>query len=144
MSVVSFAYERVGMKMYIPDHGYENFVGKLQKTKTRKGKDYFISRITVPKEIVNEIDVGPDDYVFFKVKKAEWFHMLEWDKIASTWEMLPNDIKGKIIMDGLLPPMSELMIPDMLKDALGFSGATNPSGGFPVLEHNVTDASRVV
>ena len=145
MAVASLEVERqrVGMKVYIPDLGYEHFVAKIQKVKTRKGKDYFISRITIPKEIINNIDVKQGDFVFFKAKKAEWFHMLEWDNMESTWNMLPLEIKKQVIMDGLLQPGKELHFDEMVEGVLGGAGATNPSGGYPLLLNTLTDASGV-
>jgi NAD(P)H-hydrate repair Nnr-like enzyme with NAD(P)H-hydrate epimerase domain len=43
----------------------------------------------------------PGDFLFFKAKKAQWYHMLDWEMMENTWRMLPAEIKQKVIMDGL-------------------------------------------
>ena len=77
------------------------FVAKVQRAKTRKGKDYFVFRITMPKEIAEKIDVNVGDYIFFRAKKAQWYHMLDWKTMENTWKMLPNEIRERIIADGV-------------------------------------------
>lgn len=143
MAVASFDYERFGMNVYIPDLGYETFVAKIQKAKTRKGKDYFVSRITIPKEVINQIDAKPGDYLFFQAKRAEWFHMLDWKKMETTWSMLPNETKMQVIMDRLVKYGQYSLVDEMFKESLVGPGATNPGGGFPLLENTVTNASNV-
>ena len=59
-----------------PDPSYTSFVAKAQKAKTRKGKNYFVLRVTIPKEIAEKIEVGPEDYLLLKAKKAQWYHMI--------------------------------------------------------------------
>lgn len=85
----------------VPDPSYATFVSKIQKVKTRKGKEYFIMRTTIPKEITGKIKAEAGDYLFFKTKKAEWFHMMDWDAMKNTWNMLPADIRKTIMTDGL-------------------------------------------
>lgn len=77
-----------------------SFVAKVQKAKTRKGKNYFIFRTTIPKTIAAKIDVKGGDYICFKAKKAQWYHMLDWKTMGTTWGMLPNEIRDRIIVDG--------------------------------------------
>lgn len=77
------------------------FVAKVQKAKTRKNKNYFVFRATVPKEVAEKIGVEAGDYVFFRAKKAQWYHMLDWGKMDNTWKMLPDEIRNRISMDGL-------------------------------------------
>lgn len=90
------------VKKILPDPESIPFVAKMQKAKTRKGKDYFILRATIPKEVVEKIHAEPGDYLFFKAKKAKWFHMLNWQEMKNTWKMLPNNVKEQVIMDGLI------------------------------------------
>jgi hypothetical protein len=77
------------------------FVAKLQKAKTRKNKNYYVLRATIPKEVSEKIGANAGDYLFFKAKKAEWYHMLDWNEKSRTWQMLPDDIRNKLILDGL-------------------------------------------
>ena len=77
------------------------FVAKLQKAKTRKNKNYYVLRATIPKEVSEKIGANAGDYLFFKAKKAEWYHMLDWNEMSRTWQMLPDDIRNKLILDGL-------------------------------------------
>jgi hypothetical protein len=77
------------------------FVAKVQKAKTRKNKDYFVLRTTIPKEVSVKIGVEAGDYLFFRAKKAQWYHMLDWKKMSNTWKMLPDEIRNRITMDGI-------------------------------------------
>lgn len=100
---MALVYERcVGERItIIPDPDAVPFVAKLQKAKTRKDKEYFIFRTTIPKTIAEKIGVKAGGFVFFKAKKAQWYHMLDWEKMENTWAMLPQDVRNKVIIDGL-------------------------------------------
>lgn len=87
-------------KTIAPDSEAVSFVAKVQKTKTRKGKDYFIYRMTIPKEMAKEIGLEGGDYLFLRAKKAQWYHMLDWKTMGDTWRMLPQEIRDRIIIDG--------------------------------------------
>jgi hypothetical protein len=87
-----------------PDPSYASFVAKAQKAKTRKGKDYFVLRVTIPKEIADEIEAGPEDYLVLRAKKAEWYHMVDWTEMENTWNMLPPEIKRGVTLSGLPTP----------------------------------------
>jgi len=94
-------YEALYVKKTLaPDPEAVSFVAKVQKTKTRKGKNYFIFRTTIPKEMAKKIDIEGGDYILFKAKKAQWYHMLDWKTMGNTWRMLPNGIRDRIIIDG--------------------------------------------
>lgn len=93
--------ERYKVVVYVPDPDSVTFVAKIQKAKTRKHKDYFVLRTTVPKDIAEKIDAKAGDYLFFRAKKAQWYHMLDWEAMESTWKMLPNEIRNRVIIDGL-------------------------------------------
>ncbi len=77
------------------------FVAKLQKARTRKNKNYFILRTTIPKNVTERIGAKAGDYLFFKAKKAEWYHMLDWNEMSRTWQMLPDEIRNRLMFDGL-------------------------------------------
>jgi hypothetical protein len=89
-----------------PDPSYVTFVAKTQKAKTRKGLHYFILRITIPKEVAQKADVKPDDYLLLKAKKAQWYHMMDWNEMESAWKILPQEIKTKVVMADLPNPDS--------------------------------------
>jgi len=138
MAVAYYTRERVDMKVIIPDQGFETFVAKVQKVKTRKGKDYFISRITIPKEAINNIELDSGDYLFFKAKKAEWFHMLEWDNMESTWNMLPIETKMEVIRDGIVKNCHYIQT-NNLYNPPELPGATNPSMGSQLLGYAIEE-----
>jgi hypothetical protein len=128
MALVSYEYER--SVRLLPDLGYVTFVVKIQKAKTRKDKDYFVLRATVPKEVAEKIDAKPGDYLFFKAKKAQWYHMLDWTKMETTWEMLPSEIKVRAILEGLpYPGLSAQMTITNTLEALSRArlGSTSPT-----------------
>jgi hypothetical protein len=98
---MSFYLRMAEAEVYISDTECVPFVAKMQKAKTRKDKDYFVLRATVPKDVVKKINAKPGDYLFFRAKKAQWYHMLDWTKMESTWRMLPIDVKRRVVLDGL-------------------------------------------
>jgi len=99
MAIASLEYCKT--TVYIPNLDFVTFVAKVQKAKTRKDKNYFILRTTIPKDVAKKIDVEPGDYLLFKAKKAQWYHMLDWEKMENTRRMLPVEIRERIIMDGV-------------------------------------------
>jgi len=117
--------EQRSVLVYCPDLGFVPFVAKVQKAKTRKNKDYFILRVSVPKDVAKKIDAQAGEYLFFKAKKAEWYHMLDWSKMETTWQMLPNGIKNQTILEGLSYPGAEDQISTVPRQAFG---TTSPSG----------------
>ena len=52
----------------VPDPESVPFVAKMQKAKTRKNKNYFVLRATIPKEIVQKIGVKAGEFLFFRAK----------------------------------------------------------------------------
>jgi hypothetical protein len=101
MSVMTLEREVCKVTFYGPDPSFTSFVAKLQKAKTRKDKDYFVLRATIPKEVAEEVDAEPGDYLLFRAKKAQWYHLLDWKAMDDSWKMLPDDIKNRVFMDGL-------------------------------------------
>ena len=89
---------------YQPDPGYVGFTAKAQKSKTRKGKDYFVIRVTIPKYAADQIKIDPEDYLVLKAKKALWYHMMDWTEMKPAWQMLPPEIKTDVILAGLPNP----------------------------------------
>ena len=87
-----------------PDPGYVTFVAKAQKVKTRSGKDYFVYRVTIPKEIAKEAEIEGNDYLVLKTKKAKWYHMIDWDVMDQAWRILPQEIKNDVFLTGLSNP----------------------------------------
>ena len=131
MELLSCEYEREYMRAHVIvlDPSFVAFVAKIQKAKTRKDKDYFVLRATVPKDVAKKIDVKPGDYLFFKVKKAEWYHMLNWEKMETTWQMLPDQIKYQAIREGVPYPEAtgQTIIPREDLSILRTLGATSPT-----------------
>jgi hypothetical protein len=89
------------------DQNYVSFVAKVQRAKTRRDKEYFILRVTIPKQVAKQMGVQPGDYLLLRVKKAMWYHMLDWKEMEATWRMLPEEIKREIILAGLPNPSIE-------------------------------------
>lgn len=113
--------------MVWPDPSYVSFVAKIQKAKTRKGKDYYVSRITVPKDLIKKTDAEPGDYLFFKAKKAQWYHMLDWKTMENTWKMLPHEIRQRVILDGLYLQGAPDQMMDLGKnETLGATNLSSP------------------
>lgn len=115
-------YAHVRRVTVVPDPESVPFVAKMQKAKTRKNKDYFILRATIPKEIVQKTGVKAGEFMFFRAKKAKWYHMMDWKAMTNTWDMLPDDVRRRVALDGLYGQA-------MLREAL--TGATNASASLP-------------
>jgi len=116
-----------------PDPSFVGFVAKIQKAKTRKNKDYYILRTTVPKEIAEKLNVEPGDFLFFKAKKALWYHMLDWEAMENTWKILPPEIQSKVVMDGFYSH-------GISSQQMQFIGATNLSSPPPMIETQINQA----
>jgi hypothetical protein len=99
LAIESLTYTR--MVVMPSDPNSVPFVAKVQKAKTRKNKNYFVLRATIPKEASEKIGAKAGDYLFFKAKKAEWYHMLDWSQMGTTFQMLPNEVRNRLIVDGL-------------------------------------------
>ena len=82
----------------------KSFVAKVSRIKNNKNKNYFVHRINIPSEVVEglELNLDKNEYLFFKAKKAAWYHMLDWSKMNQTWDKLPLDVKQQIQEEGLL------------------------------------------
>ena len=131
MSLVSYECERESVRAHFifPDPSFATFVAKIQKAKTRKDKDYFVLRATVPKDVAKKIDIKPGDYLFFRVKKAEWYHMLDWEKMETTWRMLPPEIRNQAILEGIPYPEATDQTATLRAqegETLGATSPTNP------------------
>jgi hypothetical protein len=102
------------------------FVAKPIRVRTRKGKDYSVLRVTIPKEIASKLPMGPEDYLFLRATVAEWFHMLDWATMPEVWARLPAEVRAKVIGSGLPRPRETLEIeagsPSGLALAAGSSG----------------------
>lgn len=130
------ALEYCKVVVYVPDPSFMTFVAKIQKAKTRKDKDYFVLRTTVPKDVAEKMDAKPGDYLFFRAKKAQWYHMLNWETMENTWKMLPDEIRNHVMMDGLYSQGISLQTPMLL-------GATNSSAPIqPMINGQVNQAGE--
>jgi hypothetical protein len=125
MAVV-IAYRKEQGIALVPDPTFVTFVAKIQKAKTRKDKGYFILRTTVPKGIAEKMSAQPGDYLLFKTKKAEWYHMLNWKEMGETWQMLPPEIRSRAILDGLPCPGATSQM-GMSREALEALGSASPT-----------------
>ncbi|MCL5782795.1 MAG: hypothetical protein M1476_02660 [Candidatus Thermoplasmatota archaeon] len=80
----------------IQDNKTVAFTAKAKKVKTHKNQDYFVYRITVPKEEAQKLSIGDEDYLLILAQKAKWYHMLKWDEMSETWNLLPEEVKQEI------------------------------------------------
>ena len=134
MAVV-IAYREQAMAL-VPDPSFVTFVAKIQKAKTRRDKDYFVLRATVPKDVAEKMSARPGDYLFFKTKKAEWYHMLDWKEAGKAWQMLPPEIKSRAILDGLPCPGAANQM-GMSREALEALGSTSPTSTLVTLPQQI-------
>jgi hypothetical protein len=123
---VRFQIERATLSYIIPEPDYVSFVSKMQKVKTRRDKDYFIFRVTVPKDAAEKSGVQPGEFLLFKAKKAEWYDMLDWSQMQEAWQRLPQETRNRIVLSGLPYPG---MVPMASTQGIAPSelGTTNPA-----------------
>jgi len=79
-----------------------NFVSKVSRIKNNKEKNYYVYRINIPQNAIKQLNLKQNDHIFVQTKKAEWYHMLDWNTMSLTWDKLPPDIQRSIIQDGLI------------------------------------------
>ena len=80
----------------------KNFTVKVTRIRNKKDSDYFVYRANIPKSVGDELQLNEGDRVFFRAKKAEWYHTLDWSQMEQTWNKMPIDIQKQIQLDGLL------------------------------------------
>jgi hypothetical protein len=101
--------------------GIGQFVAKVSKIKTRsKDKtDYYSYRINIPHQIVKELELKADDYLFVKSSsKAKWYHIFKWNKEPKAWNMLPEKLQQEIKSSGMeaLPQPPILLVRSITTD----------------------------
>lgn len=72
------------------------FTAKVKKIKTHKDKDYFVFRITMPKDEAEKLEMKDEDYLLIIAQKAKWYHMLKWDQLPDTWSLLPEEVQREV------------------------------------------------
>lgn len=72
------------------------FTAKAKKIRTHKDQDYFVYRITVPKEEAQKLAINDEDYLLILAQKAKWYHMVKWDEMPDTWDLLPEEVKEEV------------------------------------------------
>jgi hypothetical protein len=122
--VVSLEVERTIYRMTFWDNSI-SFVAKPVKVKTRAGKDYFVLRVTIPKDVSTRLQVGAEDYLLVRAKVAQWYHMLDWASMPEAWERLPPEFKALLAQSGLAAPAAkgELAKPTSLAGSQTASGS---------------------
>jgi hypothetical protein len=94
VDIEAFAYYNV--RMTVRDDSIA-FVAKPIKVRTRKGKDYHVVRITVPKDVIERLNPKGDDYLFLRAKIAQWFQMVDWAKLPNVWKKLPSELQREVL-----------------------------------------------
>lgn len=100
------------------------FVARVHKVRTRRGKDYSILRVTIPKEIGQKLGVRNKEFLFLMAQKAEWFHMIDWTRMPETFAKLPDDLRTVLGMSGLVPIIESSSAPSLTGTTLGRSQLT--------------------
>lgn len=100
-----------------------SFVAKPVKVRTRAGKDYFVLRVTLPKDVCARLKAGPEDYLLLRAKIAQWYHMVDWKSMPEAWERLPSELRVILAQSGLPVPEA---IPAL-------HGPASPAGSPPAI-----------
>lgn len=75
-------YKKSGARLYLPE---------------RLVRD---ARFPFKDEDLVKIEIGNDSLI---IEKPEWWEMLNWNEMRSAFKVLPNEIKQKILEQGLAP-----------------------------------------
>ena len=79
------------------------FTVKVQKARTRRGKQYYVLRVTIPKAVQHKLHVRPNDYLFLLAEQAKWYHLVDWTKMPETLQRLPDDLRKVLAASKLIP-----------------------------------------
>jgi len=113
--------------------GQVSFISKVSKVKTRTkaNKSYYVYRMNIPKDESDKLHLSQDDYLFVQAKKAQWYHMLNWKEMQTTWKMIPSVLKNEIKQSGL-------EVPDEIQLQKLFEPMASPTGSKTAIPETVT------
>lgn len=103
------------------------FVAKVNRIINDKTNNYYIHRINIPSDVVEELKLGKEDFLLFKAKKAEWYDMLDWSEMKTTWDKLPKEIKEKIQEDGIFDGSDQFKPRQKHKEKTNVTNSSAPS-----------------
>jgi hypothetical protein len=118
------------------------FVAKTVKVKNSKVKDYFLYRMTIPKEVAEKMELGASDHLLLKAKKAEWYHLLDWSQMDKGWDMLSDKAKGEILSLGLPAPKGVVVSPNVMNlftCTQSYTGSYSNSAGSYILQQKIVE-----
>lgn len=109
------------------------FVAKVHRVRTRRGKDYSVLRMTIPKSVRESVGIEHNEFLFLLAQKAEWYHMIDWDKAPEAWARLPQQTRAILQYCGLVPTAAVGGAPSLTspQPALALEGrgeAVTPTG----------------
>lgn len=134
MIIGEYRQETTCVQFIMPDPSFITFVSKMLKRNTRKDKDYFVLRTTIPKNIAEKMKAKHGDFLFFKAKKAEWYHLLNWENMENAWAMLPDEVKYNLIKDGIPYPGAADQIQVHRKESFKLGATNSASISLPQIE----------
>jgi len=97
---VAVAYARFTIPIQLPE--LVPFVAKVHRVRTRRGKEYTILRMTLPKDVGEKLGVSGNDFLFALAQKAQWFHMIDWSQMSEAWGVMPPELKAVLVHYGLV------------------------------------------
>lgn len=87
----------------VPSGKLVPFVARVHRVRTRKGREYSVLRMTVPKEAGQALNVETNEFLFVMAQKAQWYHMIDWTQMPEAWARLPQEMQGLLQLYGLVP-----------------------------------------
>lgn len=124
---VELAFARMTIPLPVP--GLVPFVAKVHKVKTRRGKEYTVLRLTLPKEVGEKIGVVGNDYMFALAQKAEWYHMIDWNEMAEAWGLLPPEMRSVLVHYGLVSVSGPVNTPSLSSPVISATQLASPATG---------------
>ena len=77
--------------------GVRVFVAKVWTAKLNlNGRAYKNYRITLPAKLVDEMGLKDGDHVLVFIKKAGWYHLIDWSEDPEAMDELPEAVRREI------------------------------------------------
>lgn len=64
--------------------------------------------MNIPKEESDKLQLSNNDYLFVEsAMKAKWYHLLKWEEMSRTWNIMPEQLKDEIRHSGVKVPIEQ-------------------------------------
>lgn len=68
---------------------FTSFTSRIRNIGFHKKASYLVA--TIPKEVVEEMDLKDGEYLLLLARKAKWYDLLNWDEMEALQERLRGE-----------------------------------------------------